>query len=133
MTEATESYEETSYCFVSAATAEQDAFWALATVLGPLLFASTVPSPLYPVYQSEWGFSSITLTSVFAVYAIALLAALLVVGSISDHIGRRPTLLAALAVEIVAMLAFAVADDVGWLFAARIVQGFATGTAMGAL
>jgi MFS family permease len=90
------------------------AFWAYATILGTLLFASSVPSPLYPVYQAEWGFSSITLTSVFAVYAIALLAALLVVGSISDQIGRRPTLLAALAAEIVAMLAFAVADDVGW-------------------
>jgi MFS family permease len=109
------------------------AFWALATILGLLLFASSVPSPLYPVYQTEWDFSSLTLTSVFAVYAIALLGALLVVGSISDHIGRRPTLLAALVVEILAMLAFAVADDVGWLFAARIVQGLATGTAMGAL
>jgi MFS family permease len=109
------------------------AFWALATVLGALLFASAVPSPLYPVYQSEWGFSSITLTSVFAVYAVALLVALLVVGSISDHVGRRPTLLAALVVEIVAMVAFAGADGVGWLFAARTIQGFATGTAMGAL
>ncbi|MFL5870416.1 MAG: MFS transporter [Solirubrobacterales bacterium] len=109
------------------------AFWSLATVLGTLLFASAVPSPLYPVYQTEWDFSSITLTSVFAVYAVALLAALLVVGSISDHIGRRPTLLAALSVEIVAMVAFAAAGDVGWLFAARILQGLATGTAMGAL
>ena len=79
------------------------------------------------------GFSSVTLTSVFAVYAVALLAALLVVGSISDHIGRRPTLIAALAVEIVGMLAFALADGVGWLFAARILQGLATGTAMGAI
>ena len=109
------------------------AFWTLATILMALLFASAVPSPLYVVYQDEWGFSSITLTSVFAVYAVALLAALLVVGSISDHIGRRPTLLAALAVQIVAMLAFAGATDVGWLFAARTLQGIATGTAMGAI
>ena len=99
------------------------AFWALALILCGLLFASSVPSPLYVVYQDEWGFSSITLTSVFAVYAVALLAALLVVGSISDHIGRRPTLLAALAVQIVAMLAFAGATDVGWLFAAGPCRG----------
>jgi MFS family permease len=98
-----------------------------------LLFASAVPSPLYVVYQDEWGFSSITLTSVFAVYAIALLAALLVFGSISDHIGRRPTLIAALALEIAAMAAFAGAEGVGWLFAARTLQGIATGTAMGAI
>jgi MFS family permease len=109
------------------------AFWILVFVLAALLFASSVPSPLYVVYQEQWDFSAITLTGVFAVYALALLGALLVVGSISDHVGRRPTLLAALLVEIVAMLAFATADGVGWLFAARILQGLATGTAMGAL
>jgi MFS family permease len=109
------------------------AFWLLATVLTMLLFASSVPSPLYVVYQQEWGFSSLTLTSVFAVYAIALLAALLVVGSISDHVGRRPTMIAALALEVVAMLAFAGASGVGWLFAARIMQGLATGAALGAI
>jgi MFS family permease len=109
------------------------AFWTLATILMVLLFASAVPSPLYVVFQDEWGFSSITLTSVFAVYAIALLAALLVFGSISDHVGRRPTLIAALAIEIVAMAAFAGAEGVGWLFAARTLQGIATGVAMGAI
>jgi MFS family permease len=109
------------------------AFWLLALTLGALLFASSVPSPLYPVYQAEWHFSEVTLTSVFAVYAIALLAALITVGSISDHLGRRPTLLVALGLEIVAMLAFANADGVGWLFVARTLQGIATGTAIGAL
>src|SRR3954447_14486360 len=54
------------------------AFWLLAATLGLLLFASSAPSPLYVVYQQEWGFSSIVLTSVFAVYALALLASLLV-------------------------------------------------------
>jgi MFS family permease len=111
----------------------ETAFWALAAILAAFLFASSVPSPLYVVYQDEWGFSDITLTSVFAVYAIALLAALLVFGSISDHVGRRPTLIAALALEIVAMLAFAGANGVEWLFAARTVQGIATGIAMGAI
>ena len=43
------------------------AFWLLALTLGLLLFASSAPSPLYVVYQSDWGFSAITLTSVFAV------------------------------------------------------------------
>lgn len=109
------------------------AFWVLAATLAALLFASSVPSPLYVVYQHEWHFSAIALTGVFAVYALALLVALLVVGSISDHLGRRPTLLVALAVEVVAMLAFADARAVGWLFAARTLQGLATGTAMGAI
>jgi MFS family permease len=62
-----------------------------------------------------------------------LLGTLLVAGSLSDHIGRRPVLLLALAIEIVAMVAFAEARGVGWLFAARVLQGIATGIAMGAI
>jgi MFS family permease len=109
------------------------AFWLLAATLALLLFASSAPSPLYVVYQQEWNFSPITLTSVFAVYALALLASLVVAGSVSDHAGRRPTLLAALGVEMIGMLAFAAAQSVVWLFAARILQGVATGMAMGAI
>ena len=109
------------------------AFWGLAATLGFLLFASSAPSPLYVVYQQQWGFSEITLTSVFAVYALALLGALLVAGSVSDHVGRRPTLLFALVLELAAMLLFAEAQGVAWLFGARILQGLCTGLAMGAI
>jgi MFS family permease len=109
------------------------AFWLLAATLALMLFASSAPSPLYVVYQQQWNFSPITLTSVFAVYALALLGSLVVAGSLSDHVGRRPTLLAALAIEMVGMLAFAAAQSVEWLFAARTLQGVATGMAMGAI
>jgi MFS family permease len=109
------------------------AFWLLALTLGLLLFASSAPSPLYVVYQSSWGFSAITLTSVFAAYALALLATLITAGSLSDHVGRRPALLVALGIEMVGMLLFAEARNVEWLFAARILQGVATGVAMGAI
>ncbi len=109
------------------------AFWLLAVTLALLLFASSAPSPLYVVYQAQWGFSAIVLTAVFAVYALALLVALLMTGSLSDHLGRRPTLLIALVMEIVAMLLFAEARGVPWLFAGRILQGFATGIATAAI
>jgi MFS family permease len=109
------------------------AFWAVALMLGFLLFASSAPSPLYVVYQHEWRFSPLTLTSVFAVYVVALLIALVIAGSLSDRVGRRPVLLAALSVQVVAMVLFGVAHGVGVLFAARIVQGLATGVATGAL
>ena len=109
------------------------AFWGLAVTLGLMLFASSAPSPLYIVYQGEWNFSAITLTSVFAVYALALLATLVFAGSVSDQVGRRPALLVALAIELVAMVAFAEAQSVIWLFAARILQGIGTGIAMGAI
>jgi len=108
-------------------------FWLLAGTLALLLFASSAPSPLYVVYQGQWDFSALTLTAVFAVYALALLGALLVAGSVSDHAGRRPTLIVALVLEIAAMLAFAEATGVGSLLAARALQGVATGIAMGSI
>jgi MFS family permease len=109
------------------------AFWMLAVLLGFLLFASSAPSPLYVVYQAHWHFSAITLTSVFAVYVVALLVSLVFAGSLSDRVGRRPVIALALIVQIAAMVLFGVAHDVDVLFAARIVQGLATGVATGAL
>ncbi|MDX6701177.1 MAG: hypothetical protein QOF26_1403 [Baekduia sp.] len=108
-------------------------FWALTVTLVVLLFASSAPSPLYIVYQSRWHFSAITLTSIFAVYVVALLVSLVFAGSLSDRVGRRPVLLIGLVVQTAAMVLFAVAHDVDVLFAARIVQGLATGVATGAL
>ncbi|WP_037855513.1 MFS transporter [Streptomyces sp. NRRL S-340] len=108
------------------------AFWLIATVQCLLLFASSAPSPLYAVYQGQWHFSAGMLTAIFAMYALTLLAALLVVGKLSDHIGRRKVLGAALVVEVVSMLLFITADGVGPLLAARAAQGLATGAATGA-
>lgn len=109
------------------------AFGLLASIVLVFLAGSSAPTPLYAVYQREWHFSPITTTLVFGVYAIAVLSALLVVGSISDHIGRRPVLLAAIAVQAVTMWVFATADGVPQLFAARVVQGLSTGAALGAI
>jgi MFS family permease len=109
------------------------AFWSIAGLLVLVLAASGVPSPLYRVYQERFGFGSGVLTTVFGVYAFALLAALLVVGALSDHVGRRPVLAGALVVQAGAMVLFLLADGVGWLMAARVVQGLATGAMTGAL
>ncbi|MFE9422524.1 MFS transporter [Kitasatospora sp. NPDC006697] len=109
------------------------AFWLLAAVFGMLMFASAAPSPLYVVYQQHWHFSALALTAVYAANAVALLVTLLFAGSLSDHLGRRPVLLGAVAVELASMVVFAEARSLGWLFAGRIVQGIATGAATGAL
>lgn len=98
-----------------------------------LMVGAAAPSPLYPVYQQLWGFSSFTLTVVFAVYVVALLGTLLTIGSLADHIGRRPMLIAGLILLAVAMVIFAHADGVGALLVARIVQGVATGAITGAV
>jgi MFS family permease len=106
-------------------------FWVVAAMTAALTAASSAPSPLYPVYQVEFGFSSLTLTAIFAVYVLALLMSLLTVGRLSDFLGRRPVLAASLLVEAGAMAVFADAHGVPALYAARIVQGLATGAAIG--
>ena len=88
------------------------AFWSVAVLLVLMLAASGVPSPLYRVYQEEFGFSSGVLTTVFGIYSFALLASLLVVGGLSDHVGRRPVLIVAFVLEAAAMALFLVADGV---------------------
>jgi MFS family permease len=103
------------------------AFWSVAVLLVLMLAASGVPSPLYRVYQEQIGFSSGVLTTIFGIYAFALLGSLLVVGGLSDHVGRRPVLVAAFVLEAASMALFLFADGVGWLLTARVVQGLATG------
>jgi MFS family permease len=109
------------------------AFWVVGATVAALLAASSAPSPLYPIYQQEFGFSALELTAIFAVYVLALLLSLLTVGRLSDFIGRRPVLAGALVVEAAAMTVFLAAEGTHWLLAARVVQGFATGAAIGVL
>ena len=113
--------------------APRAAFLLLASITVSFLAGSLAPTPLYPVYQAEWGFSALTTTEIFSVYALALLASLLVAGRLSDHVGRRPVLIVATLVQAVVMLMFATADGVAGLMLARIVQGIATGAALGAV
>jgi MFS family permease len=105
----------------------------LAFVLLCFFAASSAPTPLYHLYQQAWGFSSVLLTLIFAVYALSLLATLLVFGSLSDYLGRRPVIWIGLLLEILSMLLFIAATDVTWLIAARVLQGVATGVATSAL
>jgi MFS family permease len=108
-------------------------FWLVGAAMATLTAASSAPSPLYPVYQAQYRISDITLTVIFAVYVFALIASLLTVGRLSDYIGRRVVLAGALLVEAGAMALFVASDGVGWLLWARVVQGFATGAAIGVL
>lgn len=106
------------------------AFAGTALAFVAVALAVGAPSPLFVLYEQEWGFAPWLLTVAFAIYAVTLLITLLVAGSLSDHIGRRPVLIGALALQVVAMLMFLFATDIGWIIAARSVQGVATGAAM---
>src|SRR4051794_27473606 len=106
-------------------------FWAVAAI--GLLAAATnaASSPLYRVYQVQFQFSATTLTLLFTVYVVALLVTLVVLGSVSDYLGRRPVMLAALTFGAVACGLFLLAHGVGLLFAGRALQGVAVGLISG--
>lgn len=108
------------------------AFVGTAVAFAGLYLAAGAPSPLFVQYQQAWGFPAGLLTIAFAAYAFALVVALVVAGSLSDFLGRRPVLIGALAVELVSMLMFLFASNIGWVIAARVVQGLATGAATSA-
>lgn len=107
------------------------AFWLVATAFVVLLFGVTLPTPLYVVYQAQWGFSAGVLTSVFAIYAAGVLTALLVFGRASDQVGRKMALFAALTIAAASTVTFLLADSVTWLYVARLLSGLAAGLTQG--
>lgn len=105
------------------------AFTGIAITFISLYVTAGAPTPLLALYQKQWDFPAPTLTLAFAVYAGGFLAASLTVGSLSDHVGRRPVLLGALGLQLVSVIMFLTAPHIGWVVAARAVQGIATGAA----
>ena len=113
------------------------AFWLVASVLAAVMLGTTLPTPLYVIYQAQWHFSAAMVTVTFAVYAAAVMATLLLAGRSSDQAGRKPVLAVALGASALSTIVFILAPDVGALIAARIVSGMSaglvTGTATAAL
>lgn len=108
-------------------------FGLLASITLSFLAGSSVPTPIYPIYQSAWHFSTVTITLIFSVYALSVLAALLVFGRLSDYIGRRPVLLVTTAMQLAAMYALGTADGLDDLITGRVLQGLSTGAAVSAV
>jgi MFS family permease len=106
----------------------------LALSLGITFTAgSTAPTTLYHLYQARWGFSAVTLMAIFSAYLLVLLAGLMTLGRLSDHVGRKPVIVACTLVQLASMAVFVAADGAGGLVLARALQGLAMGGAMGAL
>ncbi|HMT49166.1 MFS transporter [Dietzia sp. UBA5065] len=106
-------------------------FVLIALVVTAALMSSATPSPLYVDYQETWGTSGTMITVVYAVYAVAVLVPLLFLGRLSDAIGRRPVVIAGLALLVVSMAMLAAAPSVAWLIPARVVQGLGVGLVTG--
>jgi MFS family permease len=108
-----------------------------ALILSITMLGTTLPTPLYVIYQTKWHFSAVIVTVTFAVYAVAVLATLLLAGRSSDQAGRKPVLAAALACSALSTIVFILAPDVAVLIVGRILSGLSaglmTGTATAAL
>lgn len=93
---------------------------------------TTLPTPLYPLYQEKFGFSELTVTVVYAVYAFAVIGVLLLAGNASDAVGRRPVLLWGLGCAAVSAVCFLCATGLGGLYAGRLLSGLSAGLFTGA-
>jgi dipeptide/tripeptide permease len=102
-------------------------FWVVAGAFLVAMAFSTVPTPLYPLYQARDGFATTMVTVIFASYAVGVMAALYLVGHVSDWVGRKPVLVLSLAAEIVAAVLFLVWNDTAGLIVARLVCGLGIG------
>jgi MFS family permease len=117
--------------------AKQRGYGLTAGVLLVMMLGGTLPVPLYVLYEKQMGFGPLGVTVVFAAYVAGTLFALVALGDLSDHIGRRTVLAIAVACAAASTALFLAATSIGWLIAARVVSGtaagFATGTASAAL
>ncbi len=93
---------------------------------------TTLPTPLYGLYQDKFGFSELTVTIVYAVYAFGVIGVLLLAGNVSDTVGRRPVLLCGLGFAAVSAACFLWADALGWLYVGRLFSGLSAGLFTGA-
>lgn len=102
-------------------------FWVTGLTFLLLMAFAAVPSPLYTLYAARDGYGPFTVTVIFAAYAVGVVASLFLVGHLSDRVGRRPLILLAVALEVLAAVGFLVRDDLAGLLVARVVSGVGIG------
>jgi MFS family permease len=106
-------------------------FWVAAAVVMHTLWTSAAPAMTYPLYAREWALTPTITTLIFAVFPIAVVATLIVLGDLSDYIGRRAAMLLGLGASLLGVLLFAVAPDVTWLLIGRAFMGIGVGLSAG--
>jgi MFS family permease len=102
-------------------------FWLVAYAFAVTMAFSAVPTPLYVLYQARDGFGSVTLTLIFAAYAVGVALSLLLAGHLSDWAGRRRMLAVAIAVNVASGVLFLTWPAVPGLLVARFVSGVSIG------
>lgn len=104
--------------------------WTLAAatyVFAVVMIGTTLPTPLYPRYQVEFGFGNTQTTLLFSIYAGAVIAALVFFGRLSEAWGRKPLLAAGVFVSLASAGLFMGGDHLGLLYTGRVLSGIAAG------
>lgn len=106
-------------------------FWLVSYGVVVTMMGTTLPTPLYPIYQQRLGFTQLTITVIFAVYAIGVLAGLLLFGKLSDDLGRRAVLLPGLGLGVLSAVMFLVWPTLTGLLVGRVLSGLSAGIVIG--
>ena len=102
-------------------------FWIVAVTFLVVMAYSTVPTPLYPIYQQRDGFPAFVITAIFAAYAVGVVLSLYLAGHVSDWLGRRRVLVVAVLISALSAVLFLFWSDVPGLLVARLVNGTSIG------
>lgn len=102
-------------------------FLAVSFALGLGFATSSLPTPLYPVYQALWHLPPSALTYIYALYMVGVLFALLCFGRLSDTIGRYAVICLSLSLITAGLVLSGVASSINTLLIARFIIGFANG------
>ncbi len=111
--------------------AQPKSFLAVAYAFFIIMTGTTLPTPLYAIYQEKFGFSAFMITVLFAVYALMVVAVLLLFGRTSDNIGRKPVLVIAAVASLASAIAFVLADGVALMMTGRLLSGVSAGLVTG--
>jgi len=95
--------------------------------------AAAAPIPLYNIYRAEDGFSNAGISMAVVAYAVGTIAALLVLGRLSNHLGRRLTAITSLGLLLLGCLLLLNVHDIDILLAGRLLVGVGTGLASSSL
>src|SRR3954449_12088807 len=112
-------------CWLYGALSRRAAFVSAACSLVFVFAAAGTPIPLYNTYRAEDGITTADLAIVSVGYFVAAATSLLVLGRLSNYLGRRPVALAALASAAISSLVLIGTHGVLPLFIARVLQGMA--------
>ena len=111
----------------------QFAFVSAVLALAAVFVANAAPVPLYNVYRAEERFTNAGISLAVVAYSLGTIAALLVLGRVSNQLGRRRTAIASLSLLLLGCLLLLNVHTIGTLLAGRLLMGIGAGLASSSL